>query len=95
MKSLSQKPHTTTKNESSKPDNIAAAIPVSDDEVAEEEEELPDEQLVDRLVLYLRQKDDIHKGMSVLRSSASRVPRAAAEAAIARVFAEAEQGEFQ
>mmetsp|Transcript_30619 Transcript_30619/g.60069 ORF Transcript_30619/g.60069 Transcript_30619/m.60069 type:complete len:339 (+) Transcript_30619:1-1017(+) len=52
------------------------------------EEELPDEQLVERLVLYLRQKDDMHKGMAVLRSCASGVPRPAAEAAIARVFAE-------
>jgi len=80
--------HTTWQPDNNAEARNAAAIPVSDDEVAEEGEDLPDEQLVDRLVLYLRQKDDIHKGMAVLRSCASGVPRPAAEAAIARVFAE-------
>jgi len=76
----------TTSQSTWQPDNKgeeAAAIPVSDDEL-KADDQLPDQQLVDRLVLYLKQKD-LQKGMAVLRSCASGVPRPAAEAAIARV----------
>lgn len=47
-----------------------------------------DEQLVRRLTLYLQQKEDSAKAMAVIRSPASGVPATAAEAAIARAFAE-------
>jgi len=60
----------------------AADVPVSDDLQDE------DEHLVERLVMYLKGASNVQKGVAVLRSASSGVPRAAAEAAIAKVFAE-------
>merc|ERR1712150_103767 len=45
-------------------------------------------QLVDKLVQFLKQAKNADRGMAVIRSAASGVPSAAAEAAVARFFEE-------
>jgi len=68
----------------------AAAAPVADDQSASRqagqssEDADPDPVVVERLITYIRQAKDKTKALALIRSTASGVPRSAAEAAIAK-----------